>query len=81
MATCPACQKANASGAGFCADCGTPLTGQGAAPSRVSVTDIDMPFGSMVGFMVKWSLASIPAVIILAVLIGIAYMLFVGLFG
>lgn len=35
-------------------------------PTRVRVTDIDMPFGSMVMFMVKWSLASIPALMILA---------------
>src|SRR5689334_10051121 len=32
---------------------------------RVTVTDIDMPFGSMVSFMVKWAIASIPALIIL----------------
>jgi hypothetical protein len=41
-----------------------------ASPSiqQVIVTDIHMPFGSMVGFMVKWAIASIPAVIILFVL-------------
>lgn len=33
--------------------------------SRVSIVDIDMPFGSMVIFMVKWSIATIPGVIIL----------------
>ena len=32
---------------------------------EVTVTDIRMPFGSMVVFMVKWTLASIPALIIL----------------
>jgi hypothetical protein len=36
------------------------------ASSHVIVTDIQMPFGSMVVFMVKWILASIPAMIILA---------------
>jgi hypothetical protein len=35
---------------------------------EVVVTDIRMPFGSMVGFMVKWSLASIPAIIIVSVI-------------
>jgi hypothetical protein len=35
-------------------------------PLRVVVTDVHMPFGSMVLFMVKWSLASIPALFILA---------------
>lgn len=34
----------------------------------VVVTDIDMPFGSMVVFMVKWALASIPAIIILTII-------------
>lgn len=33
----------------------------------VRVVDLDMPFGSMVRFMVKWALASIPALIILFV--------------
>lgn len=32
---------------------------------RVSVVDVDMPFGSMVTFMVKWALAAIPAFLIL----------------
>ena len=36
---------------------------------NVTITDIKMPFGSMVEFMVKWAIASIPAFIIL-VLIG-----------
>lgn len=35
--------------------------------SRVVVTDIEMPFLSMVTFMVKWALASIPAFLILSV--------------
>ena len=33
--------------------------------SRVEITDVKMPFGSMVIFMVKWAIASIPAIIIL----------------
>ena len=35
---------------------------------RVIVTDINMPFMSMVIFMVKWVIASIPAFIILSIL-------------
>jgi hypothetical protein len=35
--------------------------------TRVSVVDVNMPFGSMVSFMVKWALAAIPALLILAV--------------
>ena len=30
--------------------------------SEVVVTDIKMPFGSMVVFMVKWAIATIPAI-------------------
>ena len=33
--------------------------------SKVEIVDIDMPFLSMVFFMVKWAIASIPALIIL----------------
>ena len=35
---------------------------------EVVVVDIRLPFGSMVGFMVKWSIASIPAFLILITL-------------
>jgi hypothetical protein len=38
----------------------------GDEPLRVVVVDFDMRFSSMVGFMVKWALATIPAVVILA---------------
>jgi hypothetical protein len=36
--------------------------------AQVSVVDVNMPFASMVGFMVKWSIAAIPAFLILFVL-------------
>lgn len=35
---------------------------------EVVVTDIQMPFGSMVVFMIKWAIAAIPAAIILFIL-------------
>ena len=35
---------------------------------RVTVTDVAMPFGSMVTFMIKWAIAAIPAAIILTLL-------------
>ena len=41
-----------------------------ATPSRVQIIDVDMPFASMVGFMIKWALASIPALIILFCIVG-----------
>lgn len=34
----------------------------------VRIVDFDMPFGSMVSIMVKWALATIPAIIILSVI-------------
>ncbi len=45
--------------------------------NQVSIVDIKMPFWSMVVFMVKAALASIPALIILA----IVYAIFVAIFG
>ncbi|MEJ2699187.1 MAG: hypothetical protein P8Z70_05955 [Desulfuromonadales bacterium] len=37
-------------------------------PNHVVVTDIKMSFFSMVIFMVKWVIASIPAIIILSII-------------
>ncbi len=48
---------------------------------RVVIIDVNMPFDSMVKFMVKWALASIPAFFFLF-LIGLAGALFFrGLVG
>lgn len=50
--------------------------------SNVTVIDIKMPFLSMVIFMVKWVIASIPALIILVFLGSLVSMLlghFVGM--
>lgn len=44
---------------------------------NVVVTDIQMPFMSMVVFMVKWVIAAIPAMLILTVLGA----LLTGMFG
>ena len=46
---------------------------------NIIVTDIQMPFGSMVVFMVKWVIASIPAFIILFVLFVIVSAIFGGI--
>jgi len=45
----------------------------------VYIEDIDMPFLSMVIFMVKWAIASIPAIIILMILFAIFGGFFVGI--
>lgn len=49
--------------------------------NEVVVTNVKMPFGSMVIFMIKWALASIPAAIILLAIYAIAYAIFLAIFG
>lgn len=69
---CPKCGLLCSNSAKRC-DCGFGFDGSYQAHRQpqlpntreVVVTDIKMPFTSMVLFMVKWSLASIPAIIIL----------------
>ena len=48
---------------------------------KVIVTDIQMPFGSMVVFMVKWVIASIPALTILACLGAVITVVLLGVIG
>ena len=40
-------------------------------PQLVHIIDIDIPFISMVKFMVKWAIASIPAFIIFFFIVGL----------
>ena len=42
-----------------------------AAPHRVAIADVQIPFWRMVAIMIKWTLAAIPAVIIVSVIFGI----------
>ena len=88
---CPNCNNTNIqANATECSECGYVFKGyEESAPEgvtglasnsnnqNVTVTDIKMPFGSMVEFLVKWAIASIPAFIILF-LIGF---LMVAIFG
>ncbi|MEC4748227.1 hypothetical protein [Methylomicrobium sp. Wu6] len=46
---------------------------------KVIVVDLQMPFFSIVVLMVKWALASIPAIIILAVIFNVVTGLMGGL--
>ncbi|MBI4666000.1 MAG: DUF4339 domain-containing protein [Nitrospinae bacterium] len=48
-------------------------------PVKVYVADINMSFGSMVVFMIKWALASIPALIILFMIGGFLMAIFGGM--
>jgi len=45
----------------------------------VVVTDIRMPFLSMVVFMIKWAVAAIPAFIILSIIGAVLMMLLGGM--
>ena len=47
----------------------------------VKITYIQMPFWSMVIFMVKAAIASIPAIIILSIIFTVVSALFGGVFG
>lgn len=50
--------------------------------SRITVTDIDIPFGRMIMIILKLMLASIPAVLLLyAVVFGVALLCGLGLGG
>ena len=49
--------------------------------NRITVVDIQMPFWSMVVFMVKAAIASIPAIIILSILFAIVMAIFTAMFG
>ena len=45
-------------------------------PAKVIVTDFNMSFGSMVTFMVKWAVASIPAMLIVVFLVLVCLSVF-----
>ena len=49
-------------------------------PQAVDVAGIHMPFWSMVGFMVKWAIASIPAAIIFLVILAVIQTVIVAVF-
>ncbi|ESR23173.1 hypothetical protein [Lutibaculum baratangense] len=48
---------------------------------RITITDIDIPFVRLVMIFIKWSLAAIPAAIIVSFIISFLMMLFAGIFG
>ncbi len=48
---------------------------------EVVVTDVRIPFGSMVVLILKWTLASIPAMIVMVILGMVAAGIFAGVFG
>lgn len=48
---------------------------------EVVVTDVKIPFWSMVVLMVKWAIAAIPALIILLVIAAVASAVLAAIFG
>jgi hypothetical protein len=48
---------------------------------EVVVTDVKIPFWSMVMLMVKWAIAAIPALIILLIIGAVVSMALAALFG
>ena len=49
--------------------------------TEVSIIDVNMPFISMVAFMVKWSVAAIPAMLIMLSAGAFAFAMFGGVIG
>ena len=45
---------------------------------EVIVTDVRMPLGSMVVFMIKWTIAAIPALVVLTILSALCWGLLAG---
>lgn len=55
-----------------------PSTSHETLPARVVVVDFGMPMGSMIAFMFKWAIASIPAFILLLIVFAIVTALLAG---
>jgi hypothetical protein len=91
---CANCGHDNAPGPSNCEKCGSSLKGKGSdvitdAPGGgggrttllVKVVDLDIPFSQMVVLLVKWAIASIPAVLILFAIVTALGFVFGGLFA
>lgn len=48
---------------------------------QVVVSDVKMPFSSMVIFMVKWAIASVPALVILIMIGAVAFQILMYVLG
>lgn len=48
---------------------------------KVTIIEIDIPFWRMVGILIKWAIAAIPAIFIVSVLVMIAGAALSTLFG
>jgi hypothetical protein len=48
---------------------------------RVTITDIDIPFGRLVAIFIKWALAAIPATIIVTLILIVVMGILGTIFG
>ena len=48
---------------------------------RVTITDIDIPFGRLVAIFIKWALAAIPATIIVTLILMVVVGILGAIFG
>jgi hypothetical protein len=51
------------------------------APHRIAVVDIDISFWRMVGIIIKWMFAAIPAAIIFSIIIALISIAIGAIFG
>lgn len=73
---CPDCGNPISQQAAFCPKCGCP-----AHPSfrqQITVSDLNIGFGNMVGLLIKLALAFIPAAIILVAVGAVIVSIFAG---
>ena len=71
--------RQNEANVGMNADAAVSGIGDASELKEVVVTDIDIPMSSMVKFMVKWSLASVPAFILLFLIFSLLVAIMRGL--
>lgn len=81
MKTCPHCSAESGDDRPICWKCHKDFTApvNGAPIAAVRIVDVDMPFWSMVSFMVKWAIATIPALVLLFLAGAVIVALFGGL--
>lgn len=49
--------------------------------NETTITDVNIPFGRMVVIILKWMLASIPAIMLMYLIMGIIALIFMAIFG
>ncbi|MEA2876635.1 MAG: hypothetical protein QOF14_1831 [Hyphomicrobiales bacterium] len=52
-----------------------------AAPHRVAIADVDIPFWRAVAIIIKWMFAAIPAAIIFSIIITLISIAIMAIFG